>query len=556
MSNIKDHSTVPISGAKKMSGGDALVLGLHRWGVDTMFGVPGVQLDHLFDGLYRNKGDVRLIHTRHEQGAAYMAFGYATSTGKPGVCAVVPGPGILNAGAALSTAYACNAPVLCLTSTINSALIDRKYGALHEVDNQEGILRSLTKWTGRAAHASEIPGLVDEAFRQLLTGRPRPVALEIPPDILAQQAMIAYPKDLPDLTSPAVDQDLIEKAVALCRDAQNPMIVVGSGAQGASDQILRLAEILQAPVVSRHMGRGVLPYGHDLAIPAAAAIPRWADADLVIGIGTRLQQLREWGHDSKLKVVRIDLDQAEMQRVVPADAAICADAAVGTAALVEKLESANISNADRTAEYAAVNADFRNAIVEEMQPQMGYLDAIRAEMTPDDVFVDEMTQVGYVSRFGMPILKPRTYVCSSYQGTLGYGYATAIGAQVGAGTRQVISINGDGGFMFTMPELATAVLHEIPLIAIVFADGNFGNVRNIQKGAYGGRLIASHLHNPDFVELAKNFGATGLRAHNPEELREAIREAKAAGKPALIEVPYDIDNSASPWKHVHGRKVR
>ncbi|MFD0849760.1 thiamine pyrophosphate-dependent enzyme [Sphingosinicella xenopeptidilytica] len=541
--------------AKRMTGGDILVAGLQRWGVSDMFGVPGVQLDELFDALHRNGGDIRLVHTRHEQGAAYMALGYATVTGRPGVCAVVPGPGLLNAGAALSTAYACNARVLCLTSTVNSALIDRRQGALHEINDQDGLLRSLTKWSARAAHASEIPALLDEAFRQLLTGRPRPVALEVPPDILAQTAMIAWPEK-PALTTPDIDPDMIAEAAALCADAERPMIVVGSGAQDAGPEIRRLAEILQAPVVSRHMGRGVVRSDDAYALPAAAALPHWKDVDVVIGIGTRLQQLREWGYDSALKVIRIDLDQAEMTRVTPPTVGICADAAEATALLADALAARGVEKPARTAAFAAIRAAFREEIERDIQPQMSFLDVIREAMADDDVFVDEMTQVGYASRYGLPIHTPRTYVNSSYQGTLGYGFATALGAQVGAGARRVISVNGDGGFLYTMPELATAVLHRIPLIAIVFNDGNFGNVRRIQANKYGGRLIASNLHNPDFVALAETFGATGIRAEGPQGLREALARAKTVDGPVLIEVPSDLGKTASPWKHVHGRKVR
>ncbi len=541
---------------ERITGGDALVAGLHRWGVDTVFGVPGVQLDELFDGLQRGGGDIRVLHARHEQGAAYMALGYAMTTGRPGVCAVVPGPGLLNAGAALSTAYACNARVLCLTSTVNSALIDRRHGALHEINNQDGLLRSLTKWTARAAHASEIPALLDEAFRQLLTGRPRPVALEIPPDILAQTGFFPYPDAKPALTNPLPDPDAIRRAAELIAGARNPMIVVGSGALDAGGPVRELAALIQAPVVSRHMGRGVVRWDDDYALPAAAALPHWPDVDVVIGIGTRLQQLREWGMGGDLKVVRIDLDQAEINRVAPPAVSIVADAAEATGLLVDAIAALAPSPASRTAEFAAIRAAFREEVAAEIQPQTGILDVIRAAMDEDDVFVDEMTQVGYASRYALPIYAPRTYVNSSYQGTLGYGFATALGAQVGAGKRRVISVNGDGGFMYTMPELATAVLHNIPLIAIVFNDGNFGNVRRIQSSKYGGRHIASHLHNPDFVKLAECFGATGIRAEGAAGLAKALETAKQVDGPVLIEVPMNLEKTASPWKHVHGRKVR
>jgi acetolactate synthase-1/2/3 large subunit len=540
----------------RITGGDALVVGLHRWNVDTLFGVPGVQLDELFDGLQRNGGDIRVLHSRHEQGAAYMALGYAMVTGKPGVCAVVPGPGLLNAGAALSTAYACNARVLVLTSTVNSAMIDRRQGALHEINDQDGLLRSLTKWSARARHASEIPGLVDEAFRQLLTGRPRPVALEIPPDILAQTGFFSYPDARPALVNPLADPAAIEQAAALIAGARNPMIIVGSGALEAGREVRELAALIQAPVVSRHMGRGVVRWDDDYAMPAAAALPHWPDVDVVIGIGSRLTQLREWGMGGGLKTVHIDLDQSEITRIAQPTVGIVADASEATARLVEALAATNLSPAPRTAEFAAIRAAFRQEVAAEIQPQTGILDVIRAAMDEDDVFVDEMTQVGYASRYALPIYRPRTYVNSSYQGTLGYGFATALGAQVGAGKRRVISVNGDGGFMYTMPELATAVLHRIPLIAIVFNDGNFGNVRRIQANKYGGRLIASNLHNPDFVALAEAFGMKGILAHGADGLATALAEARQIDGPVLIEVPMDLEKTASPWKHVHGRKVR
>jgi acetolactate synthase-1/2/3 large subunit len=245
-----------------------------------------------------------------------------------------------------------------------------------------------------------------------------------------------------------------------------------------------------------------------------------------------------------------------MHRVAPPTIGIHGDAREATARLADAVAALGSKRSSRTAEFAAIRDAFRKEVATEIQPQVDYLDAIRSTMADDDVFVDEMTQVGYVSRYALPIHAPRTYINSSYQGTLGYGFATALGAQVGAGARRVISVNGDGGFMYTMPELATAVLHNIPLIAIVFNDGNFGNVRRIQQTKYGGRVIASHLHNPDFVALAENFGAVGWRAESPAELRDVLVKARAIDGPVLIEVPMDLATTPSPWKHVHGRKVR
>ena len=540
-----------------MTGGDAVVASLKRWDVATLFGLPGVQLDQLFDAIYRGGEGIEVVHTRHEQGAAYMALGYAMSTGKPGICAVVPGPGVLNAGAALSTAYACNAPVLCLTSTVSLAQIGKNNGALHEISNQLDILQNLTKWCARATSPADIPELMDEAFRQLLSGRPRPVALEIPPDVLAMSAPVRMPSHKPNLLPPPVDNSQIDQAVNILRTAERPLIVVGSGALGAGAEVAALAERLQAPVISRQMGRGVISDRHPLAVQAPASYDLWRRADVVIGIGTRLQQLREWGHDPALKVIRIDLDNTEVLRILPPDARLITDAALGSAALLTALRDVDTSFAPMANELAAINSDFRAELEEAVPMQLSYLDAIRAELPEDGIFVDEMTQVGFVAKFGLQTYQPRTFLCSGYQGTLGYGFSTALGAQAADRKRRVISVNGDGGFMFTMPELASAVLHRIPLVSIVFADGHFGNVRSIQARSYGGRIIASQLHNPDFIQLAESFGAIGLRADTPEQLRGAIRQAFAQDElPTLIVVPMDIEKARSPWKYIHARKVR
>lgn len=537
------------------TGGDAIVAGLKRWDVDTVFGLPGIQLDALFDGLQR-EGSLRVVHSRHEQGAAYMAFGYAQITGRPGVCAVVPGPGLLNASAALATAFACNSRVLCLTSTIPSRFIGQRQGLLHDIEDQSGLLRGLTKWYARAEDVCEIPRLLDEAFIQLLSGRPRPVALEIPPDILAQVGLPTYPAHRPLTAKPAVPSAVIERATTLIADAKRPIVVVGSGALEAGPEVRQLAARLGAPIVSRAMGRGVVRSDDPLALSGAALLPHWPTVDLVIGIGTRLQLLREWGHDESLKVIRIDLDHAEMHRVVTPDVAITADAKDGAILLDDALSVSGYKQQSPGLDIAAIRTEFDTAFSSEFKGQIAYLDVIRGSMEEDDIFVDEMTQMGYAARFALPVLTPRSFVTSSYQGTLGYGFATALGAQVGAAPRRVISVNGDGGFLFTMPELATAVQHNIPLIAIVFNDGHFGNVRRIQKAMYGGRVIASDLCNPDFVMLAKAFGATGMRATNPEELREALTAARQIDGPVLIEVPVDGDAIPSAGKYLYGRKVR
>src|ERR1051326_8998537 len=300
----------------RMTGGGALVEMLRRHGVDTLFALPGVQNDALFVALYDAGEAMRVIHPRHEQAAAYMAFGYARASGKPGAYAVVPGPGVLNTTAALATAYATNAPVLCIGGQIPSNLIGRGFGLLHEVPDQLAILKGLTKWAARIDHPSETGKLVNEAFRQLADGRPRPVALEMPLDIMALEGEVVLPAIEASPPAPAVDPELIDKAAALLQAAKQPMIYVGSGCAEAGAEVLALAEKLQAPVVTYTGGKGVVSDRHYLAQNLLAGHELWRATDVVLAVGTRFNQPQtRWGLDNEVKVIRIDLDPIEITRV-------------------------------------------------------------------------------------------------------------------------------------------------------------------------------------------------------------------------------------------------
>ena len=541
---------------QKLTGGQALVAGLQRWNTDTLFGLPGVHLDHFFAALYPVKNKIRILHSRHEQGAAYMALGYAMVSGRPGIFTVVPGPGLLNTTSALATAYACNAPVLCITSTVNWPLLDKNYGSLHEIPDQPGVLAGLTKWSARANHAAEIPELIDEAFRQMLSGRPRPVALEVPPEILGQVAMMQFPEEKPTINHPTPDPEKINAAAKLIGSAKEPLIIVGGGAQDAGREVLQLAELLQAPVISRQMGRGIVSDEHHLSIQASAGHQLWKTADLVIGIGTRLQHVREWGIDDDLKVIRIDLDPLEMARVAPPTIDLVADSGEASQALYDVLKKQKVSRVDQSAKFKSIKQEFRKELESTITRQVEYLDVIRDALPENGILVDELTQVGHVTKLALPVYNARSLLTSGYQGTLGYGFATAIGAQVAAGDRKVLSINGDGGFMYTMPELASAVLHNIPIVALVFCDKSFGNVEAIQQRWYDGNVIATRLHNPDFVAMAESFGALGLKADSPEELRTAIDTAFQHQGPAVIEIPVTVEEMGWPWSLIIKEKVR
>jgi len=539
----------------RITGGKALVEMLRRHEVDTIFALPGVQNDALFVAFYDAGEALRVIHTRHEQGAAYMAFGYARASGKVGTYAVVPGPGLLNTTAALSTAFATNAPVLCISGQVPSDLIGRGFGLLHEIPDQLGILQTLTKWAARIDHPTQTGKVVNEAFRQLRDGRPRPVGIEMPLDVMALETEVALPSadGLPPITMP--DPELIDKAAALLAEAKKPLLFVGGGAVAASEEVLAIAEMLEAPVVSSTGGKGIVSDRHYLAQSALAGHELWRETDIVLAVGTRLHQPQvRWGVDNDLKLIRIDIDPVEITRILRPALGIVADAKPALAALYRALERRRSSRRSRKDELEALKARTLARLADRLGPQSEYLQAIRAELPDDGIYVEDLTQVGYVGRVAFPIYHPRTYIHSGYQGTLGFGFATALGAKIGRPDLPVVSISGDGGFMYNVQELSTAVKHGIDIVAIVFADGAYGNVRRMQKEDYGNRLIGVDLHNPHFPKMAESFGAAGVRTTTPEGLRRELAAALKRRGSTLIEVA--VGEMPDPWKVLFLPRVR
>lgn len=527
--------------------GQAIARSLVAQGVDAIFGIPGAHLYDFNDACYECRNDLDFIVTRHEQGAGYMAFGYAKSTGRVGVYAVVPGPGVLNSGAALCTAYGANAPVLCITGNVMSHLLGRGRGQLHELPDQLAILRGLTKWAQRIDHPTDVPRVLGEAFRQLRSGRVRPVAIEAPWDVFGMKAEVRLAASASADPPPDPDPDALAQAVELLKSAKNPMITLGAGALHAGEAVLQLAQLLQAPVTAHRSGKGILSDRSPYAMNMASGFEAWRSTDVLVGIGSRLElaHFRWRWFPPGLKTIRIDIDPEEMVRLPP-DVAILADSAQGTAALVEALGAVIGKRASRVEEFQAIKGRAA-AKIECVQPQMGYLKVIREVLPDDGFFVEEISQMGFTARFGFPVYGPRQYVTCGYQDNLGFGFNTALGVKVGNPGKAVVSISGDGGFLFGAQELATAVQHGINLVALVFDNGGFGNVRRDQIQVYGGRLIGSDLTNPDFVKLAESFGAIGYRADCPEALRPILERALQDEAPVVIEVRSERGGEASPW---------
>jgi acetolactate synthase I/II/III large subunit len=531
----------------RMTGGQALVQSILKHGIEAVFGLPGVQLDWAFDALYEAQDQIKVYHTRHEQATSYMADGYARTTGRVGTCLVVPGPGLLNAMAGLSTAYATCSPVLCVSGQIQSDLIEVGRGVLHEIPNQLEMVRSVTKWSGRAMTPAEVPGIVTEAFRQLRTGRARPVEIEIPHDVL--QAVGDVELLEPVTTSrPGADPDLIEQAAKALGAARRPLIFVGGGiaAAGAMDELRELAEMLQAPVVMSSSGKGALSSRHYLGHNSLAGMDLLPKADVVFVVGTRFAQpaVADWGPKNPQTVIQMDIDPDEIGRNYQPNIGIIADAKLGLTDLVNRVGAHNRTRESVEDEMTRLKETIEDKFFE-VQPQAAFATVIREELPDDGIAVAESTQVGYWMHNAFPVYKPRTYVTSGYQGTLGYGFATALGAQVGNPDKKVVSVNGDGGFMYNVQELSTMAMHQINMVAIVFTDGAYGNVKRIQQQTFSGRTIASNLHNPDFAKLADLFGVVGMRANSPDDLRSVLRSALKMDAPVLIEVP--VGEMPSIW---------
>jgi acetolactate synthase-1/2/3 large subunit len=532
----------------RMTGGDAIVDSLLRHGVDTLFGLPGVQMYGLFDALARNANRIRVINARHEQTTAYMALGYACATGRAGVYSVVPGPGVLNTTAALATAWGVNAPVLCVTGQVPSAQIGRLRGQLHELPDQLATLRTLLRHADRIEDPTEAPTKVARAFQEMMSGRRGPVALEMPLDQMPAIAEVTPRDPLPRHPNPVPDPEKIGRLAALMDAARAPMIWVGGGAQHAAAEIRALAERTGAPVVSFRAGRGVLDDRHPLGLTLPAGYKLWVETDLLVAFGTRLDvPTSRWGAPpAGLKVARIDIDPAEMRRLA-VDLPIVADAADAARAL-----GAQVAARADPARAAAI-ARAKAATAEEirvLQPQMSFIEAIRDVLPEDGIFCDEMTQVGYVSWFGLPIHAPRTLITSGFSGTLGAGFPTALGVKVACPDRAVVVVTGDGGFLFGGSDLATAVRHGINLVTVLFNNGAYGNVLRDQKRLFDGRHAGAELTNPDFQVYAKAFGVRSWRVQDADGLRVALTEALAANAPCLVEVITDITKESEPWRFI------
>ena len=551
------NQTVQKEMQNTQSGADIVISALQANGINSMFALPGGQLDHLFDAVQRTNGEFTITRTRHEQSAAYMAFGAARSTGQPAVFSVVPGPGIMNAMGALATAWAVNAPVMSLCGQIPSDGIGLGRRYLHEIPDQLATLRTLVKHAERIKTSEAASQMVNDALVAMQSGRPGPVHLEMSPDIM-EEKVAHVPCSAAHLNTPVcADGDTIQDAIDILVQSERPLIHVGGGATDAAAEVNELARVIEAPVSAFRSGRGIVDDDdyHAQVFPAGRRL--WKDADVVFAIGTRLHEPQlYWGIDDGLKIIRLDIDPKEFGRYEPPAVALCGDARATLQSLLIGLRAAlRAPRASRENELTRLKTDLRAKFAANLEPQMAYLQAIRDVLPRDGIFCDEITQVGFASWFGLPIHRLRGHINCGLQGTLGYGFATALGVKAANPETSVVSISGDGGFLYTATELATAVEYGINLVTIVFNDNRYGNVYRQQKEWFGERFIASDLHNPDFVAFARSFGANAEYVENPDQLRGALERGFSASGPTIIEAR-QMRDLPTPWQYIIEPPVR
>jgi acetolactate synthase-1/2/3 large subunit len=520
----------------RLTGGEALVKQWVREGGRVVFGLPGVQLYGALAAL-RDEPGVRLIVPRHEQATSYMADGYARASGTFGTALVVPGPGLLNAAAGLSTAYAASSPVLMLAGQVPRRYLGKDVGVLHEINEQLAAITPVTKWRRRVLEVPEIPAAVQEAVRQLRTGRPRPVHVEVPPDTLEEEAEVALlpPLALAREAAPGVE---VDTAARMLLAAERPLIYAGGGvhASGAHEALVAVAEYLQAGVVQSAEGKGAVSDDSDLSL-GAALWPRnplraYLDAaDVVLVVGSRCALA---AFSPEQSVIQIDVDADEIGRNHARTFGLLGDARLTLERLLERLRAAAPPRASRKTEREALRAHL--AALDTQEPNRSILAALRAGTPEDAIVVAGMTQIGYYSRPFWPVYRPRTYLTSSYSGNLGFEWPVALGAKVARPERAVVAICGDGGFLYNAQELATAAQYGINAVCVVFNDGAYGNVARDLDETWGGSHGAE-LRNPDFMKLADAYGVVGLRAARPTDVGALVKQAVGLDRPALIEVP-------------------
>lgn len=532
----------------KMTGGQAVVESLKRQGVDTVFGIISVHTLDLYDALFDSQESIRFIGGRHELGCGFMADGYARATGKPGVLFTSTGPGAADSAGAIGEAYFSSSAVLEITTNVELDFLDEGRLTTHETKDQQGMFRAITDWNTVIRQVESIPDHMLEAFQRFKSRRPRPIELEIPTDLLGQQAEVEVlgPR-MPD--PPQGDPAMVERGLETLLQAKRPVIFVGEEVQslGGTDELVRLAEMLGAPVVTGDGAKGTFPEDHPLSLGQALGQRIWGQNpvlewlgtfDVAVVLGSALTYRTTAGLGLKLPdtLVHVLLDSEIIGKNYTATIPIVADSGSVLRQWLELLGGRDVPKDEAyKAEVQSLRAEIYQNLKDQWGNELRTFEAIRAVTPRETIFsLDPTIATSRASRC-LPIFGPRTFMHPHGWAGLGFAFPAALGAKVGKPSSPVICITGDGGFQYNVQELATAAQYGINTIVLMFNDNAWGVLKKYQEDRFDGRVMATDLVNPDFVKLFASYGFEGTKVSTVAELTRALESALASGCTQLIE---------------------
>ncbi len=526
----------------ELSIGEAIVPLLEGYGVDTVFGIPGVHNVEMYRALPRS--GITHILPRHEQGAGFMADGYARATGRPGVCFIITGPGLTNIMTPLGQAYSDSMPMLVVASTLDVGDAAQGRGRLHEMQSQRGAAATVTRRAATALTARDARDLIAESFAAFASERPRPDYIEVPIDVLSADAGDGWGvRALP--RPPAANADEIARAIDMLKAAKSPVIVAGGGARHAGNALVRIAESTSAIVFTTTAAKGAVPDSHPLSagpvLPQPVATRIIMEADLVLAAGTEISETDLWyqSFDISGPMIRIDLDPGSLARPYPASLPIRADAASSLERIAAGLAGHSVDLAAAKAQVAELAEAVRAADGDDRKLLRPVLEAIREALPADAIVSTDMTLIAYAGNELFPVEQPDCWLHPVGFGTLGYALPAAIGAKAGVGERAVVALAGDYGFQYTINELATAAELGQALPILIWNNNLLGAIHAdmVSKGIQPNAVTQV---NPDFVSLARAYNCHGERPASLASLKDAIAEALAADRPTIIEMTPEI----------------
>jgi acetolactate synthase-1/2/3 large subunit len=536
------------------TGAQLLVETLKAHGVDTIFGVPGIHNLAIYDALVDERA-IRVVTTRDERGAAHMADGYARATGRPGVCLTVPGPGVTNALTAIAEAYADSSPVLLLASQLPSDTVTVDREDFHQLRDVEAVLRSVTEWGVRPARAEEIGRAVEEAFRRFETGRPRPCYVDLPMDLLSAKVdatVLARQADRSRCASDALPLADLGRAAEALIAASRPLLLVGGGAWRATESLRELVERLSIPVVMTSSGKGVVPEDHPLSLGDGWMVHQLGRealerADSILAIGMRFGPLTTswWTRQISGRVIHVDIDPTEIGKHTPVSIGIIGDATQVVEALVTQVRERDVGARHPWLDVIAVREGRRAAICARAPDAVATLEGLRRVLPDESLLFNDINGIACWGGGAFVCRQPRTFHYPIGFGCLGFALPAAIGAKLARPAVPVVALCGDGGFLFSGHELATAVQERVSVVAVVFNDDAYGTIKADQSYRYPARSLGSDLRSPDFVRYAEAFGARGCRVDSVQNVPDAVAAALEHDAPTLIEAP--CPQALPPW---------